>query len=173
MSRVFFTSDLHFGHRKLCTELRGMSADESAELILGRWNSLLNDDDQVFILGDISMSHPREVECLRYLHGRKTVIGGNHDTPKCAWVMQDLGIPVLGCYEYKDFILTHIPVHPLELTRYRGNIHGHVHIGANPEKGFYDSSLLGRGYYNVNTELHRYTPVSFDTILRHFEALED
>ncbi len=170
MSRVFFTSDLHFGHERLCQKLRGMSADACAELILRRWNALVTDTDTVYILGDISMSKHREVECLRYLHGRKVVIGGNHDTPRCCHVMNDLGIPVLGCLEYKDFIVSHIPVHPWELTRYRGNIHGHVHVGAEPEKGFYDSSLLGDGYFNVNTEMHDFTPVSFERIVRHFEV---
>lgn len=169
MSRVFFTSDLHFGHEKLCRELRGMSADVSAEMIRRRWNALVVEDDLVYILGDISMSDAREVQCLRYLQGRKVVIGGNHDVPSCCRAMEALGIPVLGCLEYKGFIVTHIPVHPLELGRYRGNIHGHLHLGEDAEKGYYTDEQLGQGYYNVNTERHDYYPVPFSRILRSFE----
>lgn len=169
MSRVFFTSDLHFGHEKLCCELRGMSAEASAEMIRRRWNAVVGDDDVVYILGDVSMSNAREVAWLRYLRGRKVVIGGNHDVPSCCRVMEGLDIPVLGCMEYKGFIVTHIPVHPLELTRYRGNIHGHLHLGVDAERGFYDSARLGVGYFNVNTEFHDYYPVPFASILRSLE----
>lgn len=33
---VYFTSDLHFGHEKLCRGLRGMSAEESDKLIIDK-----------------------------------------------------------------------------------------------------------------------------------------
>ncbi len=171
MSNIFFTSDLHFGHKKLCTELRGMSDNESAELIRRNWNRVVAPTDKVYILGDVTMSNPREVECLRHLNGTKIVIGGNHDVERCCKVMSDLDIIVMGCLEYKNFIVTHIPIHPLELTRYRGNIHGHIHIGVDEEQGFYDSKMLGKGYYNVNTEFHDYTPVLFEDILAEFEKI--
>ena len=54
MSRVFFTSDLHFGHENLCRVIRGMSAKESEELIIENWNKVVTKRDLVYILGDFT-----------------------------------------------------------------------------------------------------------------------
>lgn len=167
MSRVFFTSDLHFGHENLCKELRGMSAEESNELIINNWNKVVTKRDLVYVLGDISMEKPDQIaQYISRLNGRIVVIGGNHDTRECCLTLNKLGIPVLGCLKYKGFICTHAPVHPYEVERphkqlFRGNIHGHIHCN--------EESDLGHLHYNVNTELHNYTPILFDDLVADFQ----
>lgn len=160
MSRVFFTSDLHFGHKNLCANLRNMSPEESDELIIKNWNSTITKNDRVYILGDITLeNHKNVVEYLKQLKGDIVIVGGNHDNLKCCQEITKCGIPILGVLEYKGFICTHVPIHPMELERYKGNIHGHLHLGnyALPDK-----------YYNVNTEFHNYTPVAFEDIVKSF-----
>ena len=41
MAKVFFTSDLHFGHKNLCEGLRGMTAEDSDALIISNWNKVV------------------------------------------------------------------------------------------------------------------------------------
>lgn len=170
MGRVFFTSDLHFGHQNLCNSLRKMSSDESDSIIINRWNKTVNKKDTVYILGDITMEKHQYANYLNQLNGHKVIIGGNHDVKRCCKEYQNLGITVMGVLEYKGFLCTHIPVHPTQLYGFKGNIHGHIHLsGIVQDVGVYNPPKLDGPYYNVNTEFHNYTPILFDDILKHFQ----
>ena len=180
MARVFFTSDLHFGHKNLCVGLRGMSVEESDQLIINNWNKVVTKRDLVYVLGDITMENQNEIpKYISQLNGRIVLIGGNHDTKQCCDVYRKLGITVMGCLKYKGFICTHIPVHPYELEQedrqlLRGNIHGHVHRSDTIDGMEYEPKTdYGPLYYNVNTELHNYTPIAFDDILADFQQRKE
>lgn len=174
MSRVFFTSDLHHAHENLCVSLRGMSAAESTELIVKKWNSVVHKRDVVYVLGDLTMEKHSPIESLiKRLNGRIVVVGGNHDTSRCCKEYARLGITVMGVLEYKGFICTHIPIHPNELEFCRGNIHGHIHKQGVIEGFEYNPKQLGNDYYNVNVEFHDYTPVPFTEIEKHFKTIRN
>lgn len=139
-----------------------MNAEESDELIIKNWNKTITKHDKVYILGDITVgNHKAIADYLKHLKGDIVIVGGNHDNLKCCKEIIKLGIPIMGVLEYKGFICTHVPVHPTELERYMGNIHGHRHIA--------DKTILPGRYYNVNTEFHNYTPVLFEDIVKEFE----
>lgn len=171
MSRVFFTSDLHFGHKNLVEGLRGMSVDESDALVIENWNKVITKHDTVYILGDVVMEKPQKaMEYLPRLNGSIRIVGGNHDTLRCCRAYSMMGIPVIGVLQYKGFLCTHIPVHPTQIEHFRGNIHGHIHLSGDIEGlGRYNAPLVEGRYYNVNTEFHDYTPVLFDDIVSWFE----
>lgn len=163
---TFFTSDLHFSHEGIC-KARGMTIEENNNLIINNWNKTVKKQDTIFILGDITLDNPTIIsEILPKLKGSKIIIGGNHDTKRCCNEFVKLGIPVLGCLDYKEFVLTHIPIRHEE-TMYDcvANIHGHIHIMRTR-----DIHLYGQKYYNVNCEFHNYTPVSLDTIREHYKT---
>lgn len=170
MSRVFFTSDLHFGHKNLVNGLRKMTVEHSDKTIISNWNNLITKRDIVYVLGDITMENPQLLPLyLKQLKGEIRVVGGNHDDLKCCKVLQELGIPVMGTLNYKGFLCTHVPVHPTQIEQFRGNIHGHIHLSGNIEGlGDYNPPELEGRYYNVNTEFHHYTPVLFDDIVKYF-----
>lgn len=155
MSVVRFISDTHFGHTKLIENLRGMTVEEHDNLIINNWNNIVQKKDITYVLGDFCFEDPKLIEhYISKLNGNIRIIGGNHDNRQCCQEFARLGIPVLGCLEYKGFIITHIPVHPTELTRFekygqgwKGNIHGHTH-----------SECLEYPYYNVSCEVVNYTP---------------
>ena len=176
MAKVFFTSDLHFGHKNLCQGLRGMTAEESDQLIIDNWNKVVTKRDLVYVLGDITMENQNDIpKYISQLNGRIVLIGGNHDTKQCCDVYRKLGITVMGCLEYKGFICTHIPIHPYELQQEgrqiaRGNIHGHVHkAGIIEGEEYTPKTDYGPLYYNVNIELHNYTPIAFDDLVVDFQ----
>ena len=180
MARVFFTSDLHFGHKNLCVGLRGMSAEESDQLIINNWNKVVTKRDLVYVLGDITMENQNDIpKYLSKLNGRIVLIGGNHDTKQCCDVYRKFGITVMGCLKYKGFICTHIPIHPYELEQedrqlLRGNIHGHVHkSGLIEGEKYAPKTDYGPLYYNVNIELHNYTPITFDYLVADFQRRKE
>lgn len=78
--RVWFTSDLHFGHARVA-EFRGFD-DVAAhdDAIREQWLEQVDRDDTVWVLGDLCVSRPAAaLEIIADLTGRKHLIAGNHD----------------------------------------------------------------------------------------------
>ena len=171
---VFFISDLHFGHKNFCKGLRGMTSEESDELIINNWNKTVSKRDVVYILGDIVMEDPRKVkEYMQRLNGIKYVVGGNHDTRQVCKALSEIGIPVMGCVEYKGYICTHIPIMASETHFFKGNIHGHIHLKGKTDDFVYEPTEPTGRYYNVNCEFHNYTPIPFEEIEEFFNNINN
>lgn len=48
--------------------------------LIQRWNSRVSYDDEVYILGDVTMKGAElAAECLSSLQGKKHLVKGNHD----------------------------------------------------------------------------------------------
>lgn len=168
MSRVFVTSDLHFGHTNLVQAIRGFdTAEESDNLIIKNWNKVVTKRDLVYILGDIAMENHKHYHMLNQLNGIKVVVGGNHDLKKDTKYLLLFVEAIVGCIDYKGFCLTHMPVHPTEvINHYRGNIHGHMH-----QNRIMVNGEVNPRYFNVCLELNDYTPVLFTDIEAIFNKL--
>jgi calcineurin-like phosphoesterase family protein len=75
-------------------------------------------------------------------------------------------------------ILSHIPVHPDSLGRFGTNIHGHLHTnrvkkarGVDAKTGqILYSDQIDTRYYSVCVELHNFTPVLFEDVLKKIKA---
>lgn len=100
MSKIFFTSDLHFYHSnviKFCDrpyrtknpfwKLWEWKHDKPSiksveimnEALVANWNSVVGPDDEVYVLGDFSLAF-RPVELFtKRLNGKKYLVPGNHD----------------------------------------------------------------------------------------------
>lgn len=78
----WFTSDHHFGHKRIC-ELAGRpfdSVEEMNETMIHNWNQRVAVDDTVYVLGDFAMGTIAETLLIaRVLNGHKILIPGNHD----------------------------------------------------------------------------------------------
>lgn len=101
MATVFFTSDLHFGHARIC-EFSGRpfdSVEEMDEALILNWNTVVTHvDDIVWVLGDYALGdRARGLGYLSRLNGRKMLVSGNHD--KC-WVGSSSGHKYIR--EYMD-----------------------------------------------------------------------
>ena len=85
MSRIWVTSDLHFSHQR--EFLYGPRGFDSVETMMGyvmdRWNELVNEDDDVYVLGDLMLNDDElTYTYLRKLKGRIHIVLGNHDTDR-------------------------------------------------------------------------------------------
>ena len=156
MSSVWFTSYLHLGH-KTAAYLRGFNSVEEHDGFILSQLQIVGKKDKLFILGDVAWNK----QSLILLHGSpgvKELIFGNHDQLQ---IMEYLKVfqKVHGFRGYKDFWLSHCPIHHQEIYRKRANIHGHIHNGA-PTKQPEDHR-----YINVNIDMNGMDIVNFDTIL--------
>lgn len=96
---VYVTSDLHFSHNKpFLYEPRGFSSPkEHNEEIVRKWNLMISDDDEVYILGDLIMSDNEDaMKYLSQLKGKIYFIRGNHDTDTKIALYKSLGFTDLG-----------------------------------------------------------------------------
>lgn len=142
MSQVFFTSDLHFGHKNIidyCNRPFSSVKDMDGALIQA-WNARVSSEDTVFVLGDFAFeSSARAQQALAQLQGEKILIRGNHD--RVAGVMgwkeihDALFIRVQGVGLY----LHHYPLRDWP-GKWSGAIHlyGHVHGNLDPLPGSLD-----------------------------------
>lgn len=79
---TWFTADHHFSHANVIkySNRPFASVEEMDEAMVQRYNSVVADDDLVYVLGDFSMSGSH-IWRARQLKGRKILVPGNHD--KC------------------------------------------------------------------------------------------
>ncbi|MEV5646919.1 metallophosphoesterase family protein [Nocardia sp. NPDC052254] len=83
MSEVWFLADPHIGHR-LVSGLRGFDTPEQHDAGLAeRWDERIGHDDQVWVLGDISVGGKgpqlAALDWIAQRPGVKHLVAGNHD----------------------------------------------------------------------------------------------
>lgn len=79
----YYISDLHFFHTNINSRLdkRGFpSVEEMNEFMISQWNSKVRSNDEVVILGDLSLGTAEQTNSiLDRLKGKLFLIEGNHD----------------------------------------------------------------------------------------------
>lgn len=162
MKKVFVISDTHFGHANII-KYAGRPFDSIEEMdnsLVEFWNHVVSPTDKVYHLGDVTLSK-KKLPILDKLNGNKTLIAGNHDIYKTSEYLKYFK-NVVACKEINGFIMTHIPVHPDQKYRYKGNIHGHMH----------EKNIADRWYFNVSVEQIGYTPMNIEQIYEFYKFLE-
>jgi calcineurin-like phosphoesterase family protein len=160
--RIFVISDTHFHHENMykftredgITRVRAefASADEADRAMVQRWNAVVNIEDHVWHLGDVTVGN--NLTLVRHLNGHKRLLLGNHD--RCdVRQYRDAGFQKVQSYRFCDRwgILSHIPLAKESLGD-RINIHGHIH----------ERAEYGPQYRNVSVERINYTPVLLDEV---------
>ena len=141
MNNIYFSSDTHFGHdRDFLKGPRGFALiEEMNEAIIERFNSVVDNDDDLYLLGDCVLGDTEAgLQCLRRLNGRIHIILGNHDTDKRIEAYEKLEnvveIVVAKRLKYKKyhFYLSHYPTDCAndgedKLSLATINIYGHTH----------------------------------------------
>jgi len=128
MSIVRFIADLHLSHQNMATRRGFSTIEEHDEYIIAKWNSVVNKRDVTYILGDVTMEKSSPYPLLDRLNGIKHIVLGNHDRRQDTKKLFDYAESVAGMIQYKGIMLTHAPIHPMELEyRFNKNIHGHIH----------------------------------------------
>lgn len=162
MSKVWFISDCHFGHRNILKYRPEFSSIEEHDgTIMENILSTVTKRDTLIMLGDMFFTLEdlqEKGELLRKAPKVSVLVLGNHDTDTNTraenvgqmWAMFD---SVHGIITRNGHWLSHAPIHPIEL-RGKNNIHGHVHSATVPDDR----------YINVCCENVNYKPISLDDI---------
>lgn len=177
MNKIWFVSDWHFGHDKsFIYEPRGFSTiEEMNEVIIKNHNLVVDNDDEVYCLGDCMLGDNNiGLECIKSLKGKIHIIRGNHCTntriklyETCDNVVEVLeGWSCIRKFNGYHFYLCHYPTmtsnfdtdKPLK-TRIL-SLSGHTHA-----KDIWDAA----GGYNVALDAHNCYPVEISEIIEAFK----
>jgi len=161
VERTFFIADTHFGDKSIISyENRPFeNIFKMDKTIIDNWNSTVNDEDTVFLLGDFSSyGIEKNIQICSQLKGRKILVMGNHDTESEKYYFK-CGFSSVSRYPiiYENFwILSHEPMYINSNMPY-ANIFGHVHN--NPLYTDYSKQSFCASAERIN-----YTPIEFNII---------
>lgn len=188
---IYFTSDLHFGHRNVIRFCNRPFADEKemTEGLIKNWNDVVKPQDFVFSLGDFSWWTDRHgvKRLVNRLHGKKYFIPGNHckegmyelvddpDFHECSdvvvlFVRGQEGDPRFAETKVFEIVLCHFPLisYPHSEAPNCFQFFGHIHSK-------HDGPLIEFGYYlpikpgkqmDVGVDRHHYKPIELTEAIR-------
>ena len=179
MSEIFVTSDCHYEHLNSIPYCNRpfRDLDDMRKYLIYRWNSVVNEEDTVYVLGDFIMGSPKNIhKILPELNGYIILVRGNHDTDNKIKIYQEDypdKIEVRDLAYIKDgkdtYICSHYPMFVGEWNNSRNNklycLSGHSHI----KDSFYNNIPLN---YHVGVDAHEYTPINFEQIKKEIKEKE-
>lgn len=156
----YYISDLHIG----CVNSHDKRTLEHDKLLEDRWNAVITNKDNVYILGDIGRTGSRKdndylIQKIAVLKGRKHLICGNHDDLRDERLRQ-LFIDIKDYNEFIDnidgrsykVVLSHYPILCWS-GQHKGAIllYGHTHNSAE-DTIFQVSIATLNEYFEIETE---------------------
>ena len=131
---VYFTADSHFGHGGA----RGLfrrpfaSVAEMDEALIARWNATVQQDDEVWHLGDFAVRQTaaRIASILERLAGRIHLVAGNADGAATTGQAAFASVQAYAEIELEErrLVLCHYPFRSWNgMHRGAVNLHGHSH----------------------------------------------
>ena len=172
-SKVWVTSDNHFGHANIMlyedriARLRTTSLEQHDNELIKRWNSKVGKNDLVLILGDFSFRDAKgTMELLNQLNGDKVLIRGNHDI-----YLNDKRFNkslFKAIYDYKEIkykgqeiVLMHYPIldfkHQSRVNNPAVLLFGHIHS---------NKMMMPKHSFNVGVDVNNYYPVDLEIAIK-------
>ena len=166
---VYFTSDLHLGHRnilRLC-DRPFASSEEMDEVLMDNWNRKVHRDDTVYIMGDLMFRNEKPAAWyLDRLKGKKHLFIGNHDGRWMKTVDLDRyfeSVSMMGTFSDGQHKIPgcHYPMMTWPSSGKNGYmVFGHIH--ANKDAGYWPMIAASPLMLNAGVDINGFAPVSFD-----------
>ena len=165
---IYFTADLHFGHENIIKFCKRPfdSIEAMDKAMIANYNAAVQDDDEVYIIGDFTRSKQAAKAYLSVLNGKKYLVAGNHDNfiddfNADGWFEWVKEYAVIN-YKGVKFILCHYPIAEWA-GFYKGTVHLHGHIHNRPVESWNPAKIRA---FNVGVDVCGYKPVSMDEIIK-------
>lgn len=172
---IYFTSDLHLGHKNIVDLCKRPFADVDAmdAVLIDNWNRKVKKNDIVYLTGDVVWDKKKVAYYMEQLSGKKILVAGNHDS---TWIKRE------ECQKYFEEVVLYLEVHlnghPITMCHYpmlewkssREEskrklgylIHGHIHNRIADE---YRQLFLQFNALNAGVDVNDFAPVTFDELV--------
>ena len=175
----YFISDFHIGHHNVI-KFDGRpfrDVDEMHAEIIKRWNSVIDDDDEVYYMGDLCMRDKDTAKWVMHaLKGKIHYIMGNHDRDKIIRgidrfehiheygteiLVKDDTITDKRAKGYQQIIMSHYPILSWNRSHYGSwHLHGHCHGSLmKSNQDYYKRKVM-----DVGCNVIDYTPISYEEV---------
>jgi len=166
MSKIWFTSDSHFGHddiRRFCNR-PFISVEVMDEILIKNWNEAVSPEDHIYHLGDFAWRNIRNY--IEQLNGYIHLIRGSHD--KQIGNLSTLFTEVCDLkklvIEGNAIIMCHYQMTTWQASHYNSiQLYGHSHGRSEPVGKQMDVGVDTNGYY----------PYSFEDIIKIMKSKPD
>lgn len=180
MSKVWFTSDTHFGSERTLTLSKRpfASVKEMDREMIKNWNEIVNEDDVVYHLGDFG-----DYERVKDLNGNIILLFGNYERQdnvskdyiiKLGFSDVETGFNITKIFNYikskiysEDKLYLNMSHEPSNINNYfcknEFNIFGHIH----------KLQMVKRLGLNVGVDCHNFKPIDLDTVLFYRNAIRN
>lgn len=169
MSKIYFTSDHHFGHKNIIEFSRRpfKDVDEMDEILIRKWNEKVKPEDEVYHLGDVGLSSSGKLrKILERLNGKIYLINGNHEKSAQAchtrfeWI-KDYYELVVKDDEFERgeqlIVLFHYAMREWNASHWGTyHLYGHAH-GTLPD----DLNSLS---FDIGVDCHNFYPLSYEEV---------
>ena len=184
LSKIFFISDLHFGHENVIRfdNRPFASVEEMDTELVRRWNAKVGKGDLVYVLGDLiwKSRNSDAHELIKSLNGQIILIKGNHDrflhNAKAKNALAGVKDYDDICVTLEDGTVRRCILSHYFMPLYTGHshqalhLHGHSHFTEEAAMERRIAKLLNEAgfanqIFNVGCMYWNYAPVTLDEIL--------
>lgn len=170
----YYTADLHLGHANIIKHCGRpfKDIDEMDRVLIGNYNSVVTNKDDVFIVGDIAFRGGKDeiISKIRQLKGRKHLVIGNHD----GWLLKDdefrklfvtIDLRATVSDNGRKVVLHHYPMVEWD-GFFRGayHVYGHIHNGS-PQAAAIMKTIPNA--FNAGVDLNEYMPQTLEGLIKH------
>lgn len=175
---ILYTSDLHFGHENVIRfdNRPFRSVSEMDYTLIHLWNSRVQKDDIVYIVGDFAYRNARPAEWyLQQLQGKKHLLIGNHDqnllnSPTAVRYFESIEKMCHVTDGQHQICLCHFPI--CEWNGYRkGHLHiyGHIH---NRKDDTFQIMRSRTNALNAGCMINHYMPVTLNELIKNNQEFQ-
>lgn len=165
MSKIWFTSDTHFGSKRTLelSKRPFETVNEMDSTIIDNWNSVVGINDTVFHLGDFG-----NYNIVKELNGKIILIRGNYE--------RNISFPICTLLEYGfvdvwdeysseiEGYYMNLAHEPSKVKDKEGiNLFGHIH----------KLCMIKTYGLNVGMDCHNFMPIDLETVLFYYNAIKN
>ena len=182
---IYYISDTHFRDQAIFDKCNRpfKSLDEMESIVVSKWNNKVNDEDTVYVLGDIGKDDDvLAIKIFNKLKGHKHLILGNHDHNMIEEIKKS---NVFESIKFIDLIMDgdqkvcicHYPLMDwMEFNRDGLLVYGHIHNKT--EKNGYAYKLMKDYYknlkaYNAGVDVIDFEPRTLEELMKLKEVNKD
>lgn len=166
----YYIADCHFGDARVMnlSHRPFKSSEEMDELIIKNWNRIIQDWDDVYIVGDLICKRVDPIPYLKRLKGRLHLVCGNHDrlmikNPQARAFFQEIEDYLVVEDRNHRIVLFHYPILEWDGFYYGSwHIYGHIHNHSSLTQERVRKLFKA---LNCGVDLTDFKPVTFDELV--------